>query len=156
MSFMHTKISTFPLLLSTYSLGFVLSRFSYVRLFVTLGTVAPTPGSCVHGILQARILEWVASPSSRGSSQPRIWIRISCIAGRFFTHWGTWEALILPERWVKTMPLPLTAWDHLRFGAQFSISSSLVTVLMKMSQEWAHERWVIMRAALDTLHWAGN
>ena len=43
---------------------------SCIRLFATLWTVAP-PGSSVHGILQARILEWVAVPSSRGSSQPR-------------------------------------------------------------------------------------
>ena len=43
------------------------------------------PGSSVHGILQARILEWIAMPSSRGSSQPRDQIRISYIAGGFFT-----------------------------------------------------------------------
>ena len=39
----------------------------------------------VHGILQARILEWVAFPFSRGSSQTRDQTRGSCIAGRFFT-----------------------------------------------------------------------
>ena len=39
----------------------------------------------VHGILQARILEWVAFPFSRGSSQPRDWTQVSRIAGRFFT-----------------------------------------------------------------------
>ena len=46
------------------------------------------PGSSVHGILQARILEWVAMPSSRGSSQPKDPTRVSCcscIAGGFFT-----------------------------------------------------------------------
>ena len=43
------------------------------------------PGSSVHGILQARILERVAISSSRGSSQPRNWTRVSCIAGGFFT-----------------------------------------------------------------------
>ena len=43
------------------------------------------PGSSVHGILQARILEWVAMPSSRESSQPRGRTQISHIAGRFFT-----------------------------------------------------------------------
>ena len=46
------------------------------------------PGSSVHGILQARILEWVATPSSRGSSPPRVWTWVSCsscIAGGFFT-----------------------------------------------------------------------
>ena len=47
------------------------------------------PGSSVHGILQARILEWVAIPSSRGSSQPRDQTHVSCvscISGKFFTH----------------------------------------------------------------------
>ena len=43
------------------------------------------PGSSVHGILQARILEWVAMPFSRGSSQPRDPTQVSHIAGRFFT-----------------------------------------------------------------------
>ena len=43
------------------------------------------PGSSVHGILQARILEWVAMPSSRGSSQPRDGTRVSHTAGRIFT-----------------------------------------------------------------------
>ena len=42
-------------------------------------------GSSVHGLLQARILEWVVIPFSRGSSQPRDQTRVSCIAGRFFT-----------------------------------------------------------------------
>ena len=51
----------------------------------------------VHGILQARILEWVAFPFSRGSSQPRDWTQVSCIAGRFFTNWAISEAPIHEE-----------------------------------------------------------
>ena len=43
-------------------------------------------GFSVHGILQARILEWVAMPSSRGSSQPRDQTWVSCITGGFFTE----------------------------------------------------------------------
>ena len=46
-------------------------------------------GSSVHGILQARILKWVAMPSSRGSSPPKDQTRVSCvtrIAGKFLTH----------------------------------------------------------------------
>ena len=50
------------------------------------------PGSSVHGILQARILEWVAIPFSRGSFQPRDQTQVSCIAARFFTIWATKEA----------------------------------------------------------------
>ena len=50
------------------------------------------PWTTVHGILQARILEWVAFPFSRGSSQPMDRTQVSCIAGRFFTSWATKEA----------------------------------------------------------------
>ena len=46
-----------------------------------------------HGILQGRILEWVAFPFSRGSSQPRGQTQVSHIAGRSFTSWATREAL---------------------------------------------------------------
>ena len=42
------------------------------------------PGFSVHRILQARILEWVAIPFSRGSSQPRDWAQVSCMAGGLF------------------------------------------------------------------------
>ena len=45
-----------------------------------------------HGILQARILKWVAVPFSRGSSQPRDWTQVSHIAGGFFTSWAIKEA----------------------------------------------------------------
>ena len=46
-------------------------------------------GSSVHGIFQARILEWVAISFSRGSSQPRDWTQVSLIAGRCFNLWAT-------------------------------------------------------------------
>ena len=50
------------------------------------------PGSSDHGISQARILEWVAVPFSRGSSQPKDRTQVFCIARRFFTVWATREA----------------------------------------------------------------
>ena len=50
------------------------------------------PGFSVDGILQARILEWVAISSSRGSSWPRDQTCVSCVAGRFFGIWVTKEA----------------------------------------------------------------
>ena len=49
------------------------------------------PGSSIHRLLQARILEWISIPFSRGSSQPRDWTRVSHIAGRFSTVWATRE-----------------------------------------------------------------
>ena len=50
------------------------------------------PGSPVRKILQARLLEWVVIPFSRGSSRPRNQTDVSCIAGRSFTNWATREA----------------------------------------------------------------
>ena len=52
----------------------------------------PTPGSSVHGILQARILEWVAMPSFKGSSPPKNRTWVSYTAGKFFTIRATREA----------------------------------------------------------------
>ena len=51
------------------------------------------PGSCVHGLLQARILEWVAISFSRGSSQPRDRTQVSRIGGRRFNLWDTYLSL---------------------------------------------------------------
>ena len=51
----------------------------------TLCNTMDRTGIPVHGILQARILEWVAFPFSKGSSQPRDRTQVSCIAGGFFT-----------------------------------------------------------------------
>ena len=52
------------------------------------------PGSSIHGILQIRILEWVAISFSRGSSWPRDWTQVSSIADRCFTLWATKEAYL--------------------------------------------------------------
>ena len=54
-------------------------------------TLCDPTDSIVHGILQARILEWVAFPFSRGSSQPRDWTQVFHTVGRFFTGWATRE-----------------------------------------------------------------
>jgi len=69
------------------------------------------PGSSVHGILQERILEWVAIPSSRGSSQPRNQIHVSSITGVFFTIWAIREATR-----EATMEVPIThiLWEVIK------------------------------------------
>ena len=64
------------------------------------------PGSSVCGILQARILEWVAISYSRGFSWPRDCTRVSYIAGRFFTVWATelsyYQAYLLLDIYLHT------------------------------------------------------
>ena len=59
------------------------------------------PGSLVHGILQAWILEWVAIPFSRGSSLPRDRTQASCTVRRRFTVWATREAPSLVIRYMQ-------------------------------------------------------
>ena len=73
-----------------------------------------TMGYIVHGILQARILGWVAFPFSRGSSQPRDPTQVSHIAGGFFTSWATREAhyLVLVMRKLKHREVNQLAQDH--------------------------------------------
>ena len=67
-------------------------------------------GSFVHGLLQARILEWVAIPFSRGSSQPRDWTLISCLADRFFTIWATREGSPSIEHHSSVAKTPTTIY----------------------------------------------
>ena len=60
-----------------------------VKVVQSCPTLCDPMGYTVHGILQARILEWVALPFSSGSSQPRDQIQVSHIAGGFFASWVT-------------------------------------------------------------------
>ena len=68
----------------------VAQLLSLLWLFCNPMDCSPT-GSPVHGISQARILEWVAPSFSRGSSQPRDWTHISCIGSWILYHWATRE-----------------------------------------------------------------
>ena len=56
------------------------------------------PGSSVHGVFQAKILEWVAISYSRGSTQPKDQTAPPALTGRFFTTSTTWEALYNAKR----------------------------------------------------------
>ena len=80
------------LVLSRWRLGGVTKRNEWVKVAQSCLTLCDPMDYTVPGILQARILEWVAFPFSRGSSQPRDWTWVSCFAGGFFTSWATREA----------------------------------------------------------------
>ena len=84
---LHWQMDSFPLL----HLCAVLC--SVAQSCPTLRDPMGPPGFSAHGILQARMLEWVAISSSRGSSQPRDRTQVSHTAGRFFTSWATREPL---------------------------------------------------------------
>ena len=89
------------------------------------------PSSFEHGILQVRILEWVAIPFSRGSSRPGCWTWVSRVAGRLFTIWATREAhnVLKP---CKYPPL-------LKGNPQGYISSTEAGV--KLSRGWLFYCW---------------
>ena len=78
------------------------------------------PGSSVHGILQARVLEWVAISFSRTSSEPRDWIRVSCIAGRFFTLLLLLLLLLSRFSRVRLCATPWTAAHQAPLSTEFS------------------------------------
>ena len=67
-------------------------RLVKVKMFWLWSALCDRMDYTEHGILQVRILEWVAIPFSRGSSQPRVRTQVSHIAGGFFTRWATREA----------------------------------------------------------------
>ena len=68
-------------------------RYKWVKVTQSFPTLCEPMDCTVHGILQARILDWVAFLFSRGSSQPRDQTQVSRIAHRFFTSWARREAL---------------------------------------------------------------
>ena len=79
------------------------------------------PDSSFHGILWARILEWVTMPSSRGSSWPRDWSCVSWIAGRFLlSHWGSpvciWACIWLYSR-ASTHQYSIKIWFLYHFNS---------------------------------------
>ena len=73
------------------------------------------PASSDHGILQARILEWVAILFSRGSCWPRDQTQVSCIAGRFFNIWASREVLVSPR--VCPNSCPVSRWCYLTISS---------------------------------------
>ena len=102
----------------------------------------------VHGILQARILKWVAFPFSRGSSQPTDQTQVSLIAGRFFTSWTIRDA---PYIWWRT-PYIYTVkdgeghgslaccslWGH-RVGHDWATEKQQQYIYLYIVQVWLNE-----------------
>ena len=78
--------------------------------------------SSVHGIFQARVLEWIAISFSRGSSQPRNQTRVSHIAGRRFTIWATRDCCMTnPDSILKSRDITLSTKVHLVKVMVFSV-----------------------------------
>ena len=94
-----------------------------------------SPDSSVHGISQARILEWVAMPSSKGYSCPRDQTHISCIGRQILYHWVTWEASSTTAAAAATKSLQLcpTLCDPIDGGPP---GSPVPGILQARTLEW--------------------
>ena len=91
------------------------------------------PGSSVHGILQARILEWVAISFSRGSSWPRDRTQVSQIAGRCFNLWATREA----QDWKRSLFVPIPKKGNAKECSNYhtiALNSQASKVMLKTLQ----------------------
>ena len=100
-----SQLSNARLIFHSNYLEFFFSRVAQLLVAPSCPTLCNSmdcspPGSSVHGILQARELEWVAIPFSTRSSQPRDHTWVSCITGRFFTIWARLEIPILYALWL--------------------------------------------------------
>ena len=90
--FSLNKFSIIICILTNREKTVVSMKWSEVKVAQLCPTLCDPMDYTINGILQVRILERVAIPSSKGSSQPRDWTQVSCIARGFFTSWATREA----------------------------------------------------------------
>ena len=101
------------------------------------------PGSSVHGLLQARILEWVASSFSRGSSRPRDQTQVSYIAGRLFTDWSSREVPFI--NLVRTLIANKSPYSQ-----SYGFSSSHVGMWeLDHKEGWAQKNWCFQSVVLE-------
>ena len=134
-------------------------------------------GSSVHGVFQARVLEWIAISFSRWSSWPRNWTRVSCIAGRCFTVWATREthetsfknanlSMFPRKRFLQWLPVcrrrrklfqavkiacvKLWSWWHM-----YSAQVTFFIWIARLLSSWRDGRgpsWVVLTAIWWSLH----
>ena len=125
-------------------------------LFATIWIVA-LPGSSVHGISQARILEWVAISFSRRSSPPRDWTRVSCLGRWILYHWAIWKALryrIPGSKWT---------WKPVQTGEKRVLASGVNSGMCHFShgatqpqlrcwqEPWSGQGWAKEEGVLTTI-----
>ena len=113
-----------------------------------------------HGILQARILEWVAFPFSRGSSQPRDQTQVSYIAGRFFTNWALREAqesiicwVIGLQRWKKHC---LCSWGGICLVVQLLSPVWFLCNPMDCTMPGSSVLQYLLESAQTHVHWISD
>ena len=94
------------------------------------------PGSSVHGIFQAIVLEWIAISFSRGSSQPRAQTQVSRIVDRYFTVWATREVLYTYIYIYINRVTVLYTWQECNFVNQLYFNNTYRYILKAVSCEF--------------------
>ena len=124
------------------------------RKWKSLSLVRLLSDSMDYIFLQARILEWVAFPFSRGSSQPRDWTHVSRIAGRFFTTWAIREGD--DKGWTDWMSSPTQrTWVWANSSSWWRTGKSGVLQSMRLQRirhKWAteeHKKTVPLQVSLS-------
>ena len=113
------------------------------------------PGSSVHGILQASLLEWEAIPFPRESSLPRDWNWVSCIAGRLFTVWGTREAKLW-HKWNKNRTMKWMKHSLLSEApGKLNYDTNETKTMTKQKQTWENIENSLVIAKVRE-RWAGT
>ena len=130
---------------------------SHVQFFATPWTIAHYVLLSI-GILQARILEWVANPFSTGSSWPRDRTQVSCIAGRFFTICNTKEASSSKcHRDIQVIGLlylqksRVTLHTKINFKASRGLGDLSLVLLLCTETLWLLPSW-----AVSSLQWSSS
>ena len=103
------------------------------------------PGFFDHGLLQARILEWIAMPSCRGSSWPRDWTCFSyvcCITGRFFTCWATGAFLAFLATGCSGQLFLPPDESPAKLDSKHLLGRSLLEILLRQNGQYGKESWV--------------
>ena len=108
------------------------------------------PGSSVHGIFQARTLEWVAFSSSRVSSQSRDWTLSPALAGGFFTTSATWGTLVLTAYILSDRG---ELWDHTRLTCNryFPLPPTFVAMAQNICAIESSHMWTHLCTFSETL-----
>ena len=114
------------------------------RVWLCDPTDCTLPGSSVHGIFQAIVLEWIAISFSRGSSWPRDRTQVSCIVDRRFTIWATREVLEPPGKLLK-IEIKLSEVNKIiniycikNIMKMFKIKNIMKTYCSKVRPKWKH------------------
>ena len=101
------------------------------------------PGSSIHGILQARILEWVAISFFWGSSQPRNETHVSCVGRQILYHWAAWEvhiSVFLSHKKEQNSVI-VEMWMDLESVIQNEMSEREKQILYINTYMWNLEKW---------------